>query len=595
MFKIWVQNVLLFSTVLVLILGQSRSAPTSDSTEFYHFRAGDDTFQIPLVSPRKFAEGVFSGSSADDYIQLATVSGTSMDPTTFSGASFIGYDSRSGSPVLRSAFEDVGQLSVVEQTYSERRYAMVYDAKSQENINKVAVGVGGAFMGVGIGIDVSSATEMKTVGKSVQVRALLRQDIRTERIPTLDTVVLKSDALNLMTNDPTKFMEQYGTHAIVSKTYGCMSSLDGLYTFSSTEKTDVFKTSLKAGLDVGIFSVGVSTDIENKVKQTDSKSTFRASLQGDVTDIRPKGATNLTAWAEALQEEFQSKCQGITGTSVKYVTALSWGAIARSMRNSGSFPKVSISIKDAANIALGNRKNGVVLEGYNTFITTTSAFGIKQWAKHLGPGGCYNATIGEREELLGPHEVLPEMKKQKKNVVKPWLPAEASSKFASLSRTDLAMYALKYATVRANANVFKYVNLVNQGRAFFVLSFPSRKDFKPVTFNIYNLNFKVCFQRKTNKFTMGLHNIACPFDKSDPADSALSIELNTDLEGESGILSYNVETAEKIDTLGSGTLKAYETTNISLGGKKGQVTAYLEPLKGLKMEQIGYVPCTFRV
>eukprot|EP01135_Chromosphaera_perkinsii_P002076 Nk52_evm10s217 gene=Nk52_evmTU10s217 len=596
--------ILFLCTILNTHVQLPQALPVSgrkSSPSFYNFRIDGELVRVPLGQPNGFLKDALSDNGAagsntpSNFVKLAVAERTDMAPSTFAGNSFIGYDSRTGSPVLNSAFEKVRKVSVVNSTYSENAYAMDFDSSSQEKLNKVAVGIGGAFMGAGLGLDISSASMMKTEGTTVKIRAMMRQDIRTEGISTFDDteVVFKKEASDLLVNNPEAFMSLYGTHAIISKTYGCMSTLEGVYHFSSTEKTDSFKTTISAGLDVGIFSLGASTEIENTAKKTDSKFAFTATLQGDVTGIRPNNTVSLPSWAEALQKNFQNECQLSDSIAIKYVTALSWNVIENYIKTKHASLLPALTVNDFTNIALGARRNNAVIMGYNRFIVGAPGFGEVQWVSNMGTGACVANAGMERDPLLGPHGSIVLMQKETLKAAKSWLPAYAMAK-GNLTSQDLSMYALKYAFVDANANVEKYARLTNQARAYFTLKFPSHPKQKPLSFSIYNLNFNICYSKKTNSFSRIAYDESCPLDAADANDRSVRLALNTGKAPSSaGVLSYKVRDNKGV--LQTGTITAYNTKSISFGEKSGSISALVTPQEGLEMNELGYVPCSFRI
>ena len=213
---------------------------------------------------------------------------------------------------------------------SVSKFSFQFDEDTLTHSLEQKVEVKGNFVAVAgdESLDILQSTSSET--SIAQMKALVKHGSHTVHLwdtivkyQNNPTAILSSRAKALIDNGEWEtFIETYGTHFIVSKEYGCLAELTGVYKFSSKETKDTFKNKAQASAKYGSFSVAVSNSIEKDAKEVDSSITTTIEVKGDnVSQLSVKEPNKLSSWAEAFFNSYGKLC---TSPVLKSVTLVNW-------------------------------------------------------------------------------------------------------------------------------------------------------------------------------------------------------------------------------------------------------------------------------
>eukprot|EP01135_Chromosphaera_perkinsii_P002078 Nk52_evm12s217 gene=Nk52_evmTU12s217 len=477
--------------------------PDADSGNQLKFEVNGLTSTVAVPSPDEFLDIVLgeqtSQSEVNDlgnsqsYMFLATSSrNTAMNPALFTNDRFIGYDARIGEPALKSAFAKDLQPDSTATSYSIEQFALSYDSETEAKLDKTAVGVEGGFTGGSANFGLEDSSENSKESKTVKLKVFMRRDIKTVSLPFGETIHLKDDAQDLLNKNPMKFLEVYGTHAVASKTYGCISTLEGMFTFDSAADKQKFTLGLGADMTSGSFGAKVSTDIQDIASKSGKSYKLTLTLVGDVTDISPAEGqfSNLMAWATALKQDFSPKCEQLASenkVTVKSIGAFPWSKVLAS--SDANIP--SFSIDDMTNISIGNKRKALAQDGYSRLMDYSGKIDVS-YVSNRGHGGCPNEE--SRDELKRAKNSYGELNLAQMNLdTLSWMTKEMENNFVNISsaKVKAAIYDYKH---KVNGELVKFARTSNTLYEHFIVEVLNLAD-KPIVtlrFQTTNPDMKLC-------------------------------------------------------------------------------------------------------
>ena len=567
-----------------------------------HFNINGETKTLLLPSPKQFyteiqqlGRNTFLTNITDtqsSFMYLATsTQNSAMNPSLFTNDKFVGYNALSGSPSIESAFVDGTDSVICPSTFMDQKFALAYNDDTERGMSKVSIGIEGGFTGGSTEFGLESASESSKESLSVKLKLFLRKDTKVSSLPFGKVIELKKDALDLFYNDTERFIMKYGTHAIGSKTYGCISTLEGEYIFGSMEDKHDFAVKVGASGTSGEFSVSASIGIENAASSGKERSDLVVSLKGDISDISPEGGqfNNLTAWAVALQTQFSKQCDQYAKenkVTVKSVGTFPWSELL----HSSAMPP--FSIESMTNIAMGNERKSLAIDGYSKLINFGSSIG-GNYIPNRGPGGCWNGDT--RDELHSAFDAVSELISSANLVYQLGWPSEVIRKnISNASAEDILGATLEYG-VKANEHVRTFARKSNTlFEDFTVETFElGGNPLNSLAISTRDASYKICVFGDTSS-----HPVYIPQDEHCPttAHDFGTVEVYLNYDGaQAGILKASClaeNSSEEEDVY----FEAYKQVKCLTGKNEALrgVELNVKPAANYNVEiQNGIVPCDF--
>eukprot|EP01135_Chromosphaera_perkinsii_P009781 Nk52_evm3s1892 gene=Nk52_evmTU3s1892 len=284
---------------------------------------------------------------------------------------------------------------------------LIYDSASLENSLRTKTEVSASYMVFSMSASAEYARSTHVTSTSTSVDVVARHDFRSLNLPMTNAdlvAMMTEDAKKLAKNDPSAFVDKYGTHFISMQQYGCMARLQGSYTFDSLETTKDFKTSLSTKFKAGVFSFGSSAEVQTMAKQASENSTFFAQLKGDTFGIHPEEPSKLDSWADALIKNFDKECEANKERhEVKLIGARSWASVLTSIPTDSNLDVQNIETLMKAKLTQQYTYQGLTAMANYFANLGVAKPGQKQWIEKLGQT-CRDSSFGPYD-ITGPRAV----------------------------------------------------------------------------------------------------------------------------------------------------------------------------------------------
>eukprot|EP01135_Chromosphaera_perkinsii_P004279 Nk52_evm7s274 gene=Nk52_evmTU7s274 len=320
-------SVLLQMTIVLIALAVATAKPSES--------ADDKLTEADVIvpDPVEGAEGTINAPSASVFINIGiNRDNPQCNPAFFGENTWLGFNVYDDKFLPNSPW-DKSKLKFDDKpsSYSNAEYTIIFDDVSLQKSLEVKSEMTGSYMIFSMTSSVDYAYSSQSTSTSTSVDVLMRRDSRSLTMPFVNDdlkSMMTEEAKELAKNDPSAFVDRYGTHFISMQQYGCLAQLQGSYIFDTLEETEKFKASLGVNFKTGSIGAGGSSSVEKLAKEASKKSRFNAKLTGDTFTIKPEEPGKLDSWTNALVKDFQKDCMANVGThEVKTVAVRSWSSV----------------------------------------------------------------------------------------------------------------------------------------------------------------------------------------------------------------------------------------------------------------------------
>eukprot|EP01135_Chromosphaera_perkinsii_P003056 Nk52_evm3s234 gene=Nk52_evmTU3s234 len=262
-------------------------------------------------------------------IRLAAAKGESLDPVRLEKR-WYSYDTGTDELKFRSPWNENLTEDNISTPDSVNQFSFAYDEETFTKSLQQKIDVKGNFVAVSGENSLDILNSMSSKTEKIQMDALIKNGHYTKHIWNSISKykenpegLLSDKAYEMIQKeDWQRFFDTYGTHFIVSKEYGCIAHLTGVYEFKNSEEKNSFKDKVSASLKYGSFSVSTSTSIEKLATDTSKESKLEVSATGDyVSLLKVSDPTTLSGWASAFFSSYGALCETPV---LKSVSLVSW-------------------------------------------------------------------------------------------------------------------------------------------------------------------------------------------------------------------------------------------------------------------------------
>eukprot|EP01135_Chromosphaera_perkinsii_P005054 Nk52_evm1s312 gene=Nk52_evmTU1s312 len=297
-------------------------------------------------------------------IRLAAAKGGSLDPVRLQKR-WNSYDTGTDELKFRSPWNENVTEDNLSTPYSVSQFSFAYDEETFTKSLQQKIEVTGNFVAVSGENSLDILNSMSSKTEKIQMDALIKNGHYTKHIWNSISKYkenpegLLSDKANEMIQkkDWQGFFDTYGTHFIVSKEYGCIGHLTGVYEFKNPEEKNSFKDKVSASLKYGSFSVPASNSIEKLATETSKESKLEITAKGDyVSLLEVTDPTTLSSWASAFFSSYGPLCETPV---LKSVGLVSWADFLSNVRGGLIVTDTTLQL-----ISRGVTAQSIAISGY---------------------------------------------------------------------------------------------------------------------------------------------------------------------------------------------------------------------------------------
>eukprot|EP01135_Chromosphaera_perkinsii_P011128 Nk52_evm37s2340 gene=Nk52_evmTU37s2340 len=239
-----------------------------------------------------------------------------------------GFDIIKGNLILRKALKDGTKSATQRSMTTAETYSLYTSASSYQNAVEAKSKISASYLGFGGNVNMDYTRDVNRESKSIILEYYINLIVKTRGIEDLTEDILLPEALNLWNSDPIRFYETYGTHTISEVHYGCDATLDGQYSFSSSDEKERIAMDLDAQYH-GVAKIDATASISSTATQKSTSSSFQASVQGDIDSFTVKDRNSLDSWMDAISDPltgFRAQCQKGTTLKPKKIRIVAWAS-----------------------------------------------------------------------------------------------------------------------------------------------------------------------------------------------------------------------------------------------------------------------------